>query len=164
MNRMRKTSWSWRICKGCLVALARMVPTSRFRRILLRCAGYQIGEGVYIGSQLIIVDEPEDGEAVFIGDRAAISPRVTIIVSSRPNNSRIASHAPVAHGPVGIMSDAWIGAGSIIMPNVTVGEGAIVGAGSVVTKDVPPYTLVFGSPARPVRKIEVPGQGNKQEN
>jgi len=122
---------------------------------LLRWAGLQIGARVYVGPDLIIVDEPEDVGAVFIGDRAAISPRVTIVVSSRPNESRIASYAPVAHGPVRIMQDAWIGTGSIIMPNVTIGEGAIVGAGSIVTKDIPPYTMVVGSPARPVRKIKI---------
>lgn len=51
--------------------------------------------------------------------------------------------------------DAWIGAGSIILPGVTIGEGAVVGAGAVVTKDVPPYTVVVGVPARPIKRIDL---------
>jgi acetyltransferase-like isoleucine patch superfamily enzyme len=55
--------------------------------------------------------------------------------------------------PVRICRGAWIGAASIIMKGVTVGEGAIVGMGSVVTKDVAPYTIVAGNPARVVREL-----------
>lgn len=52
-----------------------------------------------------------------------------------------------------IMDKAWIGMNSIILKGVTVGEGAVVGAGSIVTKDVPPWTVVAGNPARPIREI-----------
>jgi chloramphenicol O-acetyltransferase type B len=54
-----------------------------------------------------------------------------------------------------IQDDAWIGAGSIILPGVTIGEGAVVAAGSVVTKDVPSYTVVAGVPARPIKRIDL---------
>lgn len=52
--------------------------------------------------------------------------------------------------PVVILDHAWIGARAIIMPGVTIGEGAVVGAGAVVTKDVPPYTIVAGAPAKAI--------------
>lgn len=55
--------------------------------------------------------------------------------------------------PVKINDRAWIGFNSIILKGVTIGEGAIVGAGSVVTKDVPPYTIVAGNPARVIREV-----------
>ena len=55
--------------------------------------------------------------------------------------------------PISIKNKAWIGFNSIILKGVTIGEGAIVGAGSVVTKDVPPYTIVAGNPARIIREI-----------
>jgi acetyltransferase-like isoleucine patch superfamily enzyme len=55
--------------------------------------------------------------------------------------------------PVRIMDKAWIGFNSIILRGVTIGEGAIVGAGSVVTKDVLPWTIVAGNPARVIREI-----------
>lgn len=56
--------------------------------------------------------------------------------------------------PVRICSDAWIGMNSIILKGVTIGEGAVIGAGSVVTKDVEPWTIVAGNPAKYIRKIE----------
>jgi acetyltransferase-like isoleucine patch superfamily enzyme len=57
--------------------------------------------------------------------------------------------------PVIISDHVWIGANSVILKGVTIGEGAIVGAGSVVTKDVPPYTIVAGNPARIIREIPI---------
>ncbi|MCW7079146.1 MAG: hypothetical protein OCU16_06440 [Candidatus Methanospirare jalkutatii] len=57
-------------------------------------------------------------------------------------------------GKVRIKHDAWIGTGAIILPNVTIGEFSIIGAGAVVTKDVPPYTVVAGIPARIIKKIK----------
>lgn len=56
--------------------------------------------------------------------------------------------------PVTIRQDAWIGAHSLVLRGVTIGEGAIVAAGSVVTKDVPPFTIVAGNPAKIVRELE----------
>jgi len=56
--------------------------------------------------------------------------------------------------PVIIESGAWIGAGAIVLPGVTVGRGSIVGAGSVVTRNVPPRTVVAGNPARVIRSLE----------
>ena len=59
----------------------------------------------------------------------------------------------VANQPIKICKNAWIGTRSIILKGVTIGEGAIVAAGSVVTKDVPPYTLVAGNPAIVKKKL-----------
>ncbi|WP_237026840.1 DapH/DapD/GlmU-related protein [Lactobacillus sp. S2-2] len=55
---------------------------------------------------------------------------------------------------INIKKKAWIGAGSIILPGVTVGENSIVGAGSIVTKDVNDNTVVVGNPARPIKQID----------
>jgi acetyltransferase-like isoleucine patch superfamily enzyme len=59
----------------------------------------------------------------------------------------------VAHAPIKIKDKVWIGFNSIILKGVTIGEGAIVGAGSVVTKDVPPYTVVGGNPAKIIKNL-----------
>ena len=59
----------------------------------------------------------------------------------------------VAVAPVHLRRRCWIGFNAIILKGVTVGEGSIVGAGSVVTKDVPPYTIVAGNPARVIRSL-----------
>ena len=59
------------------------------------------------------------------------------------------------HGFIETGDDAWLGTGSIKLPNVRIGIGAVVGAGSVVTKDVPDFTVVGGVPARVIKKIDV---------
>jgi galactoside O-acetyltransferase len=59
----------------------------------------------------------------------------------------------VARAPVRIGDKAWIGARAIVLKGVTVGEGAMVAAGSVVTRDVPPWTMAAGNPARPIREL-----------
>jgi acetyltransferase-like isoleucine patch superfamily enzyme len=93
---------------------------------------------------------------VTIGSRTLIGYRAQIISA----NHRI----PPAHGPifgsghdkkpVNIGADAWIGANVIVMPGVTIGEGAVIAGGSVVTKDIPAYTIAAGVPARPIRLRE----------
>lgn len=137
--------------------LAKQLPGYRLRASLLRLAGYKIGRQVFVGEDLIIVDDLPDTSCVTLGDRVAIAPRVTLVVSSKPNFSKIRDRAPTAHGPIVIENDAWIGTGVIVMPNVTIGEGAVVGAGSIVTESVPPYTVVVGRPAKPHRKIRLEG-------
>jgi len=141
--------------KKILKPLARIMPLSKLRIALFRLCGYSIGKDVFIGEDLIISDNLHDRN-VFIGDRASIAPRVTLITSSGPNLSKIKPYVKVVNkGKITIESDAWIGAGAIILPNVTIGRGAVVGAGAVVTKDVPPYTVVAGVPAKEIRKLNV---------
>lgn len=148
------------VSKKLLKLLAKQIPGYGLRATLLRWSGYRIGQDVYIGEDLIIIDEPEDRGLVSIGDRVAISPRVTLVVSSRPNFSRIAPYVPVRHAIITIGDDAWLGTGVVVLPGVTIGEGAVVGANSVVTKDVEPYTIVGGAPARLIRRIAVPWKRN----
>lgn len=128
----------------------------KIRITLLRWCDFVIGEDVYIADGLIIVEELRDHKNVVIGDRASLAPRVTIVTSSHPNNSRIRPYVSTPHGNVVIGKDAWIGANVTILPGVTIGNGAIVGAGSVVTKDVPPYKIAFGMPARVIADVAVP--------
>lgn len=144
------------ILKKVLKLLAKYMPVYQLRAALLRLCGYAVGRDVYIGEDLIIVDEQADRRMVSIGDRVAISPRVTLVVSSRPNHSRIAPYVPVKHGPIAIEDDAWLGTGTVILPETRIGEGAVVAANSVVTRDVEPYTIVGGSPARFIREVDVP--------
>ena len=145
-------NWDWK--KKILKPLAKMMPLSKLRVALFRMCGYSIGKDAFIGEDLIISDNLHD-KNVFIGDRASIAPRVTLVTSSGPNLSRIEPYVKVVNGgKIRIENDAWIGAGAIILPNVTIGEGAVVGAGAVVIKDVPPYTVVAGVPAKEIKKLE----------
>lgn len=144
------------IIKRMLKLLVKQMPMYRLRAAMLRLCGYAVGKDVYVGEDLIIIDEPSDWGMVSIGDRVAVSPRVTLVVSSRPNFSRMAAYVPVKHGPITIENDVWLGTGVVVLPGIKIGEGAVVGANSVVTKDVRPYTIVGGSPARLIREVSVP--------
>lgn len=131
-------------------------PINKLRISLLRSCGYIIGNDVYIGERLLVVDELSEKNNILIEDRVAIAPCVILITSSQPNYSKIRECIKIEKGPIHIKNDAWIGAGSIIFPNVTVGEGAIIGAGSVVRRDVTPYTVVAGVPAKKVSEVMKP--------
>lgn len=122
---------------------------------MLRKCGYVIGKDVYIGEDLIIIDELEDKNNVIIKDHVSIAPRVTLVTASYPNSSRMRGHILEGNGPIVINEDAWIGTGVIILPNIIIGKGSIVGAGSVVTKNVEPYSIVVGSPAKFISKVSV---------
>jgi len=121
----------------------------------------QIGERVFIGSAALI-----SAERITIGDDVLISWGCTVVdhnshaISWQHRSNDVnewmkgkKDWSNVERKPVEIHSKAWIGFNAIILKGVTIGEGAIVGAGSVVTKDVPPYTIVAGNPAKVIREI-----------
>jgi acetyltransferase-like isoleucine patch superfamily enzyme len=146
----------WKVYKRLLKLIAKQIPGYRLRCQLLRMAGYKIGEKVYIGEELIIIDELKDKGRVRIGDRVAVSERVTLIISSHPNFSKIRPFVKNQHGYIEIDDDAWLGTGCIILPDVRIGKGAIVGAGAVVTKNVPDFTVVAGVPAKIIKRLDIP--------
>jgi len=126
-----------------LQLFARIAPGARSLRVLLhRWRGVKIGKGVWIGYDAII--ETSCPHLVEIQDGAAIGIRATII-----------AHFHESKGVV-IEQDAVLGPGVIVLPNVRIGKGAVVTAGSVVTQSVPPMTVVQGNPATPVAKIGIP--------
>lgn len=144
-----------KIYKRLLKLLAKNIPGYKIRCKFLKMAGYLIGEQVYIGEDLIIIDELDDTGMVKIGDRVAIAERVTLVISSNSNFSKLRSILTDKHGNIEIGDDSWLGTGCIILPNVKIGQGAVVGAGAVVTKDVPDFTIVAGIPAKPIKKIDI---------
>jgi maltose O-acetyltransferase len=137
--------------------IAKYSPGCGLRIWLFRKCNYTIGQQVYIGEDLIIIDDLKDiSNNLIIGDRASISPRVTFVLHTKPNFSKIADFVNSRKGKILIEKDAWIGTGSVILPDVKIGEGAVVGANSVVTSDVPPYTIVGGVPAKKIKTVNVP--------
>ena len=146
-----------KIKKKLLKLVAKQLPGNGLRIRLLRMCGYVIGQDVYIGEDFIIIDDLRESDFnLSLGDRASISPRVTFVLHTQPNESRIVPYVNSHKGSITIASDAWIGTGSVILPNVVIGEGAVVGANSVVTKNIAPYTVVGGVPAREIKKVNVP--------
>lgn len=133
--------------------------TSGLRVSLLRKLGVTIGEDVVINDGFSIASDIGHEHNLSIGDRVAFGPNVTIVLTSHPNNSRLRTMKSLhenfeVFGSVRIDDDAWIGAGAIILPNVVVGRCSVVGAGSIVTKNVPPYSIVAGNPAEIINSIE----------
>ena len=109
-----------------------------------------IGPGCVVGHHVTINLDEE----VRLGRNVSISPHVLIYTGSHqigPGSHRRLS--PVVASPVVLEDGCWIGLGALILPGVTVGHGAIVGAGAVVTQDVPADTYVEGNPARVTRKL-----------
>ncbi|OMP84825.1 putative acetyltransferase [Diplodia seriata] len=94
-----------------------------------------------------------DTSLVIIGDRVQMGPNVSIYGAGHETSvlSRI-KFVEFGH-PVRIEDDCWIGGQVVILPGVTVGRGCTVGAGAVVTRDVPPYSVAVGSPARVVKTL-----------
>ena len=114
----------------CVKDIVKTVPQTRVSVWALRSCGFNVVSDVYIGEDLIITNILEDKSCrLFIGDRIDIAQRVTVIQDSDPNWSKLNKKISVIRGIVRIENDAWIGAGTIILPNVTIGSMSIVGAG-----------------------------------
>lgn len=89
---------------------------------------------------------------ITIEDGVLIGPNVNLITESHPENPQ--ARASLQGKPIHIKTGAWIGAGVTVLPGVTIGAHAIVGAGSIVTKDVPDKAIVVGNPAKYLRDID----------
>lgn len=154
-----------KVKKKLLKLIAKQLPGAGLRIRLLRLCGYEIGHRVYIGEDIIIIDDLSGTSQAHlsIGDRAAISPRVTFVLHTRPNDSRIVPYVNSRQGSIAVDADAWIGTGAVILPDVTIGEGAVVGANSVVTKNVAPYTVVGGVPAHFIKTVPAPWYQSEAE-
>ena len=95
-------------------------------------------------------------DKIIIGNNVDIAYRVTLITSSNASaSSKIRSVYPPFTAPVTIEDDVWIGANATILGGVTVGKCSVVAAGSLVNKDVEPYTVVAGVPARVIKRIVI---------
>lgn len=136
----------------------RLGDVGRGTNIYPRVAIYA-GRSVRIGARVTINDfvHIRGRGGVHIGDDTMIAPHVTITsethdiaASRRGKDFRETSEL----GPVRIGRNVWVGAGVIILPNVEIGDGAMIAAGSVVTRNVPANTLVAGTPARALRHLD----------
>lgn len=113
--------------------------------------GYNItcGEGVFINYNCTILDVGH----VHIGAHVMIGPGVQIYAVSHPLDAAERKRGEEWGEPVTIGDDCWIGGAAVICPGVTIGARSVVGAGAVVTRDVPEDTVVAGNPARVIRRL-----------
>jgi acetyltransferase-like isoleucine patch superfamily enzyme len=146
--------WIVRIKNKLIYSLGVHFPYSKVRRKSLKWLGYQVGKNVYFPGDLIITQNfTGDRGKLIIGDNVSIGPRCTLVLFSHPNFSQIRNQLTEKKREIIIEKNAWIGAGVIVLQGIKIGEGAIVAAGAVVTKDVAPYTIVAGVPAKKIGEV-----------
>lgn len=107
------------------------------------------GKNVYANFNLTLVDDTH----IYVGDSTMIGPNVTIATAGHPILPVLREKVYQFNLPVRIGKNCWIGAGAIILPGITIGDNTAVGAGSVVTKDLPANVVAVGNPCRILREI-----------
>ena len=107
------------------------------------------GSGIYANSGLTLVD---DGH-IYVGDKVMFGPNVTVATANHPLDAGLRARGLQYNKDVWIGENAWIGANVVIVPGVHIGKNSIIGAGSVVTKDIPDDVLAAGVPCRVLRAV-----------
>ncbi|WP_373852421.1 sugar O-acetyltransferase [Vibrio vulnificus] len=108
-----------------------------------------LGNNVYANFNLTLVDDTH----IYIGNSVMIAPNVTIATAGHPIDPELRRKVAQFNIPVHIKDNVWIGANSVVLPGVTIGENSVIGAGSVVTKDIPANVVAVGNPCRVLRPI-----------
>ena len=103
-----------------------------------------MGQNVYANFNLTLVDDTH----IYIGDCTMIGPNVTIATASHPVLPELREKGYQYNVPVHIGRNCWLGAGVIVLPGVTIGDNTVIGAGSVVTRDIPANVVAVGNPCR----------------
>jgi maltose O-acetyltransferase len=112
------------------------------------CANITLGERVFFNFNCVVLDVCP----VRIGDFTLFGPAVQVYTAMHPMNAELRRREEYGK-PVQIGSDVWVGGGAIILPGVRIGSRAVIGAGSVVTRDVPEGVFAAGNPCRVIREI-----------
>lgn len=108
-----------------------------------------LGKNVYANFNLTLVDDTH----IYIGDYTMIGPNVVIATGGHPLLPELREQGYQYNAPVHIGRNCWLGAGVIIVPGITIGDNVVIGAGSIVTKDIPSNVLAVGNPCRILREI-----------
>ena len=138
---------SLKVTDGASIYIGNSVSVSRGVTIVAQAGSIRIGDNVFVGAWSTITAK----DKIIIGNDTLIGERVTI----RDQDHKIDGlyNVPMAQAgfsvfPITMGSDVWIGAGAVILKGVSIGDGAVIGANAVVSKDVEPRTIVGGVPAR----------------
>jgi maltose O-acetyltransferase len=108
----------------------------------------ELGDKVFFNFNCVILD----GCKVRIGNGSMFGPAVQIYTATHPLNAELRQHLELGK-PVDIGSEVWVGGGAIILPGVTIGSRSVIGAGSVVTRDIPEGVIAAGNPCRVLREV-----------
>ena len=107
------------------------------------------GKGVYANFNLTLVDDTH----IYVGDYTMLAPNVVLATAGHPILPELRPLAYQYNMPVHIGKNCWLGAGVIVLPGVTIGDNTVIGAGSIVTKDIPANVVAVGNPCRVLREI-----------
>ncbi len=107
------------------------------------------GKNIYCNFNLTLVDDTH----IYVGDCTMFGPNVTVATAGHPILPELREKGYQYNAPVHIGKNCWIGAGALIMPGITIGDNVVIGAGSVVTKDVPSNVVAVGNPCRVLREV-----------
>ncbi|MCQ4971870.1 sugar O-acetyltransferase [Lactococcus lactis] len=107
------------------------------------------GTGIYANFNLTLVDDTD----IFVGNHVMFGPNVTIDTATHPVSPDLRKRGAQYNKKVYIEENVWLGAGVIVLPGVRIGKNSVIGAGSLVTKDIPDNVVAFGTPCRVKRKI-----------
>ena len=108
-----------------------------------------LGRNVYTNFGLTLVDDTH----IYIGDYTMIGPNVTIATAGHPIDPALRQMGLQYNLPVHIGRNCWLGAGVVVLPGVTIGDNTVIGAGSIVTKDIPANVVAVGNPCRVLREV-----------
>lgn len=107
------------------------------------------GNNVYANFNLTLVDDTH----IFVGDYTMLGPNIVIATAGHPILPELRQKAYQYNIPVHIGKNCWLGAGMIVLPGITIGDNSVIGAGSVVTKDIPANVVAVGNPCKVLREI-----------
>ena len=107
------------------------------------------GKGVYANFNLTLVDDTH----IYVGDYTMLGPNVVLATAGHPILPELRPLAYQYNMPIHIGKNCWLGAGVLVLPGVTIGDNSVIGAGSVVTKDIPANVVAVGNPCRVLREI-----------
>jgi maltose O-acetyltransferase len=112
-----------------------------------------LGDFVFVNFGGVFLDPAR----IVIGPEAQLGPMVQLLTADHPREAAARAAGPELARPITIGSRAWLGGGVVVCPGVTIGEDTVVGAGSVVVRDLPPRVIAAGNPCRVIRPIEAQG-------
>jgi acetyltransferase-like isoleucine patch superfamily enzyme len=143
---------AWLRLLGARIGPGSVLHDVRFFNLYRRgLRGLDIGRRCFLGDECLL----DLADAIQLGDEVTLAERVLVLTHTNVGYAThpLQAHFPPSTGPVVFEPGCFVGASTTILPGVKIGAGAFVAAGSVVTKDVPPRTLVAGVPARPLRSL-----------
>ena len=126
-------------------------PSEQEKRTnLLKEMFAEIGENCYANYNLTAVDDTH----IYVGDNTMIAPNVILASAAHPLDPEERRKGYQYNQPVHIGKNCWLGAGVIVVPGVSIGDDTVIGAGSVVTKDIPSGVVAVGNPCRVIKEIK----------